>query len=55
MQKKGSEFKDKSPCSVKYTPIPEFITCPKCGENVELWTDEEETECMECGQRISRK
>lgn len=52
MEKKESVFKEKSPCSVKYAPAPEFITCPKCGEDVELWTDEEETQCIFCGYRV---
>ncbi len=54
MEKKQSAFKEKSPCSVKYAPVPEFITCPKCGEDVELWTDEEETHCIFCGYRVFR-
>ena len=47
--------KQKSPCSVKYTPVPEFITCPKCGEEVELWSDEGETVCLFCGHKMFRK
>lgn len=54
MEKKESAFKEKSPCSVKYSPAPEFITCPKCGEDVELWTDEEDTQCIFCGYRVFR-
>lgn len=54
MKERGSPFKEKSLCSVKYSPAPEFITCPRCGVDVELWTDEEETQCIFCGYRIFR-
>jgi len=36
-------------------PKPEFITCPGCGSDVEIWTDEDETECRECGTRVARE
>lgn len=35
-------------------PKPEYIACPKCGGDIELWTDENEAECPDCGARISR-
>lgn len=54
MVRKESLFKEKSPCSIKYAPVPEFITCPQCGGDVEFWTDEEETQCISCGYRIFR-
>jgi len=35
-------------------PKPSYFKCPKCGGNVEIWSDEEETECPACGFTISR-
>ncbi len=45
----------KSPCSVKESPVPEFIACTKCGDEVELWTDEEETVCSSCGHKVFKR
>lgn len=52
-----SEFKQKgtSPCSSKKMPLPEFISCVKCGEEVEIWTDEDETHCPVCMSKIFKK
>jgi len=36
-------------------PKPEYITCPNCGSEVEIWTDEEETVHENCGAKVSRK
>jgi DNA-directed RNA polymerase subunit RPC12/RpoP len=35
-------------------PKPEYVACRKCGGDVELWTDENEVECPDCGGKISR-
>jgi rRNA maturation endonuclease Nob1 len=61
MKDGGKRVKDdmkpiaKSPCSVKTFPVPEFITCPKCGGEIELWSDEERTECFFCGHKVFKK
>lgn len=55
MKGRGKEDSTQSGCSVKYSPVPEFVTCLRCGEEVELWTDEEETTCFFCGHRVFRK
>ena len=34
--------------------FPENYTCPDCGSNVEIWTDEKKGSCPDCG-RIIRK
>lgn len=34
---------------VTYAQPPDFITCPKCGWYIELWTDTEDTSCLFCG------
>ena len=36
-------------------PVPEYIACPNCGEEVEIWSDEEEATCDGCGAIVSRK
>ncbi len=35
--------------------VPEFITCPACGLDMELWSEEEETRCYYCGYRFFRR
>jgi len=36
-------------------PTPSYLKCPKCLGDVEIWSDEEETQCANCGTMISRK
>jgi len=31
------------------------VSCPSCGEGVDIWTGEEETRCFACGHAIFRK
>lgn len=52
MKTTKSGFNEKPACAEKYTPIPEFATCPQCGDEIELWSDEEETSCFSCGYRV---
>ena len=47
--------KQKSPCSTKNVPVPEFVTCRKCGSEVELWTDEDETLCPSCRHKVFKR
>jgi predicted nucleic acid-binding Zn ribbon protein len=35
-------------------PEPEYVKCPRCGGQVEIWSDEEETECDSCGATVAR-
>ncbi len=35
-------------------PRPEYIKCPRCSGQVEIWSDEEETECDSCGATVTR-
>ena len=35
-------------------PTPEFLPCPVCHAEVEIWTDEAEVKC-ECGNVVSRE
>ena len=36
-------------------PKPEFIKCPSCTEEVEIWTDEVQTTCPNCKSRVTRQ
>ena len=36
-------------------PKPEYKTCPECSSDVEIWSDEDESECSDCGNKIFRK
>lgn len=40
---------------VKCPAVPDFITCPVCGFEMDLWCDEEETRCIMCGYRFFRR
>ena len=43
-------FKEGCPGSLEIRqPKPEDIRCQKCGEKIEIWTDEPETACKKCG------
>ncbi len=35
-------------------PAPEFLPCPKCHNEVEIWTDEAEAKCDRCGNAVTR-
>ncbi len=35
-------------------PTIETIKCEKCGEDVEIFTDETETKCTGCGTKVTR-
>ncbi len=36
-------------------PIPEIHTCPNCGEEVEIWTNELKRKCSSCGETVTRE
>ena len=36
-------------------PTPEFYTCPSCHGEIEIWSDEVEVECENCGTPFSRE
>jgi rRNA maturation endonuclease Nob1 len=55
MQNDNLKSKEKSPCSLKNAALPDFITCPKCGDEIEIWTDEDETACASCGHKVFKK
>jgi len=35
-------------------PTPSFFKCPKCHGDVEIWSDEEEAPCPNCGTVVSK-
>ena len=35
-------------------PRPEYINCPECGKEVEIWTDELKVTCPGCGNKVFR-
>jgi len=35
-------------------PAPEMFSCPSCGEEVEIWTDELMRHCLNCGKAVYR-
>lgn len=36
-------------------PFPEFVDCPSCGDEVEIWSDEVLSSCHGCGATVSRE
>jgi hypothetical protein len=35
-------------------PRPEYIDCPHCGQETEIWSDEPIAPCEHCGQVVSQ-
>lgn len=35
-------------------PRPEYMNCPNCGKEVEIWTDELKATCRNCGTKVFR-
>ncbi len=38
----------------KNMSVPEDVTCPECGEIVEMWTSETQKICPACSKTITR-
>ena len=36
-------------------PVPEIFQCPKCGDEVEIWSDEIKGSCPKCGTTVMRE
>lgn len=36
-------------------PIPEYIPCPRCGQEVEIWSDEVKGLCTQCKLPVFRE
>ncbi len=35
-------------------PTPSFVKCPRCNGDVEIWSDEKDTQCPNCGFVVSK-
>ncbi|NOX19944.1 MAG: hypothetical protein GXO99_01595 [Nitrospirae bacterium] len=46
---RGKEFNEKPACAYKSMPFPTEVTCPQCGAEIEIWSDEDQTACRLCG------
>jgi hypothetical protein len=55
MKDENLKHKENEPCTVKYSPVPEFVTCPNCGFEIELWSEDEETRCLFCGHKVFKR
>ncbi len=58
-RKKMSEhdftYRVETPYGIFDMPLGNFITCPICGYEIEIWTGEEETVCFICGFKLFKK
>jgi len=45
---------DKCP-GLHATPIAYYTNCPKCGTEVEIWSNEQSTKCPKCGTIVQRE
>jgi transcription elongation factor Elf1 len=55
MRYDSARKEEKSPCSIQNAPMPETFSCPQCADSVEVWTDEEEATCGNCGCQVIRR
>ncbi len=46
------KLEEKPACSVKSAPVPVELLCPHCKAEVEVWSDEPEAVCAECGKAV---
>ena len=35
-------------------PVPEYLPCPNCSGDVEIWSDEDVGVCRDCGKEVLR-
>lgn len=55
MTGKTLQLNEKSHCSIKQMPVPLTVSCPQCGKEAEIWSDEEDAVCRSCNHRIVLK
>lgn len=48
------ENEQKPACSTVNASVPDEVKCGKCGDMVEMWSDEQEVRCAACGNEVSR-
>ncbi|QWR76352.1 hypothetical protein [Candidatus Magnetomonas plexicatena] len=46
-----SRFKEKPACSIK-SVVPDTLFCKSCSYENEVWSDEENPVCKECGKPL---
>lgn len=42
-------------CSIKSAPVPVETSCKKCGSVIEMWSDDEEVTCGNCGAVVKQE
>lgn len=45
-------LEERPACSVKSAPFPIEVSCPDCGLEMEIWSDETGTTCNKCGSLV---
>ena len=55
MREHDFTYSVKTPHGIFDMPLGNFITCPICGFEIEVWTEEEETICFICGFKLFKK
>jgi DNA-directed RNA polymerase subunit RPC12/RpoP len=48
-------YRVKTPYGIFDMPLCNPITCPICGFEIEIWTEDEETICFICGFKLFKK
>lgn len=46
------EGKSNKHFTVTCGPVPEYVTCPNCGLDIEFWTAADITRCFFCGHPV---
>jgi DNA-directed RNA polymerase subunit RPC12/RpoP len=54
-EKHKTQLKQPAGCFVYVPDLMTVVTCPSCGNGVDIWTAEEETHCFACDQSIFNK
>ncbi len=50
--KSDKEMKSNDIFTVTCAQVPEYVTCPNCGLEIEFWTAADITRCFFCGHRV---
>ncbi len=48
-------IEDKPACSVNKALVPVELSCPQCGVEIEIWSDETEVKCNGCGVTVNNE
>lgn len=55
MREHDFTYRVETPHGIFDMPLGNFVTCPICGFEIEVWTEEEETICFVCGFKVFKK